>query len=218
MDTTTLHAADMHKNVPPDWYYSSMKRNLLQRYWHTTRFRVVGELIEPTNGKILDIGCADGMFTNVIVKNSKGAHVLGIDVLKSSVDWANRHWKSKRVRFRKGNAHQLNFKDNSFDAVFALEVLEHVTEPTKVFREVKRVLKKGGYFVTLVPTDNMLFRIIWFIVTKFWWARIWDHTHVQSFNKSNTLADNLKKVGFVVEVDKRFLLGMLNVVKVRKLS
>lgn len=216
MDTSTTHAAHLHENVPPDWYYASMKRNLLQRYWHSTRFRVVGNLIEPTGGRILDIGCADGMFTNVILTKSKANNVIGIDVLKSSIDWANNHWRSKKVSFRKGNAHKLNFKDQTFDAVFALEVLEHVSDPKNVFKEVKRVLKKGGYFISLVPTDNFLFRVIWLFVTKFWWARIWDHTHVQSFNSTNTLADNLRKSGFAIEVDKTFMLGMLNVVKVRK--
>ena len=210
-------AEELHENVPPDWYYQSIKRNPLQRYWHNRRFEEVGKLIEKSDSQILDIGCADGVFTKVILDKSGAKKIIGIDVLKSSVDWANKHWKrNKRLTFRVGNAHDLKFKSNTFDAVFALEVLEHVHEPMKVFKEVKRVLKKGGYFVTLVPSDNLLFRIIWWFVTKFAWARIWDDCHIQSFNAKNTLADNLSKAGFEVEVDKKFILGMLNVVKVRK--
>ncbi len=210
-------AAELHGNVPPDWYFKSMKRNLFQRFWHESRFREVSRFIEPTGGKILDIGSADGVFTKVILDKSKASQIIGIDVLKSSVAWANKHWaKYKQLRFKLGDAHKLNFKAGTFDAVFALEVMEHVFEPQIVFKEVKRVLKKGGYVIVLVPSDNLLFTIIWWFVTNFWWARIWQDCHVQSFSSKHTLANEMKKAGFTIEVNDRFLLGMLNLVKARK--
>ena len=210
-------ASQLHENVPPDWYYASIKRNVFQRYWHKRRFSQVEKLIEPTKGKILDIGSADGVFTKVILDKSRASQIIGIDVLAPSVAWANSHWKNtKNMKFIVGDAHKLKFPANSFEAVFALEVLEHVFKPRVVFREIRRVLKKGGYAIFLVPSDNFLFNIIWGFVTRFWWARIWKDCHVQSFSKNNTLAHAAKKAGFKIEVDKRFILGMLNVVKVRK--
>lgn len=212
-------AAELHENVPADWYFSSMKRNIFQRYWHTRRFREVEKFIEPTSGKILDIGSADGMFTKVILDKSQAKEIIGIDVLATSVAWANKHWrKVKQLKFKLGDAHNLNFKNNTFDAVFALEVMEHVFNPQDVFKEVKRVLKKNGYFIVLVPSDNFLFNLIWWFVTHFWWARIWQDCHVQSFSAKHTLAGELKKAGFKVEVDHKFLLRMLNLVKVRKIK
>ncbi len=216
---TTRNASQLHENVPPDWYYASIKRNILQRYWHQRRFKKVGELIEVTkSGKVLDIGSADGVFSKVILDRTKAKSLIGIDVLKSSVSWANNHWqKNKKMQFKTGDAHELDFPANSFDAVFALEVLEHVFEPLIVFREVKRVLKKGGYAIFLVPSDNLLFSIIWGFVTKFWWARIWKDCHVQSFSKENPLAKVVAKSGLKVERDDKFILGMLNIVKARKI-
>ena len=38
-------AAEFHENVPPDWYYQSIKKNLGQRFWHKTRFREVKKII-----------------------------------------------------------------------------------------------------------------------------------------------------------------------------
>ncbi len=214
---TKKTAAELHENVPPDWYYKSIKRNLLQNIWHKSRFYVVGNLVEPTGGKILDIGSADGVFTKVILDKSHAKEIIGIDVLSSSVKWANKHWgKYKELKFKVGDAHDLKFKANTFDAVFALEVLEHVFEPEKVFKEIKRVLKRQGYAVFLVPSDNFLFKIIWWFVTNFWWAKIWQDCHVQSFSSKNTLAHVVSKSGLKVEVDRKFWLGMLNVVKVRK--
>lgn len=211
-------AQDLHENVPPDWYFDSIKRNLGQRFWHTRRFVEVEKLIEPTGGKILDIGCADGVFTKKTLDKSKADKIVGIDVLPTSVEWAKNHWKNnKKLSFEVGDAHNLKFPANTFDAVVALEVLEHVFDPQKVLWEIKRVLKKGGYAVFLVPTDSLLFKSIWYFWTKFWRGKIWDHTHIQSF-QNESLLNLVKKVGFKIEVDKKFLCGMLQAVKVRKVS
>lgn len=210
-----ISAKDLHKKVPPDWYYASIKRNLLQKIWHKSRFKVVGNLIEPTGGRVLDIGSADGVFTKVILERSKADQVIGIDVLQDSVKWANDHWKNKKVKFQVGDAHKLEFKPSTFDAVFILEVLEHVFEPEKVIEEIRRVLKSGGYVIILVPSDSLLFRLVWFLVKKFWWAKIWEDTHVQSFT-GDLLPELVKSVGLKIEVDKTFWLGMLHVVKARK--
>ena len=145
--------------------------------------------------------------------------IIGIDVLKSSVDWANKHWRrNKKMKFKVGDAHKLDFPSNSFDAVFALEVMEHVYDPSIVFKEIRRVLKKDGYAIVLVPSDNFLFLIIWGFITRFWWARIWRDCHVQSFSQENSLAEVVAKSGLKVEVDKKFILRMLDVVKARKVK
>ena len=210
-------AKELHQNVPPDWYFASIQRNALQRYWHTRRFNQVGGLAEAVPGQILDIGSADGVFSKVLLDTTQAGSLIGIDVLPTSVTWANKHWKkTDKMKFYVGDAHQLAFANNSFDAVFALEVLEHVFDPLLVFKEVKRVLKRGGYAIFLVPSDNLLFSIIWWFVTHFWWARIWRDCHVQSFSRKNPLAGVVAKAGLKVEIDQKFIFGMLNIVKARK--
>lgn len=44
-----------------------------------------------------------------------------------------------------------HFGDATFDAVFLIEVLEHVTEPARAIAEIRRVLKPGGSLVLSVP-------------------------------------------------------------------
>jgi ubiquinone/menaquinone biosynthesis C-methylase UbiE len=121
------------------------------------------------------------------------------------------------MKFKVGNAHKLDFKASTLDAVFALEVLEHVHEPINVLKEIKRVLKKDGYAVFLVPSDNDLFLLVWYLVKKFWWAKIWEDTHLQSY-RNGKLTKLSKKAGFKVEKDKKFWLGMLHLIKVRKVK
>ena len=210
-------AADLHDGVPPNWYYQSFKVDPLQKYWHKRRFGEVSKVLEPVNGRVLDIGCADGMFSKVIFDKTGARQYLGMDVLKSSVDWANKHWaKNKGMKFIVGDAHNLNFKNSTFDAVVALEVLEHVADPVAVLKEVKRVLRPGGYGVFLVPSDNDLFKIVWYLWLHFYprgW--VWKDTHIQTYRNSY-LSKVCRKAGFEVEIDKKFNLGMLHLVKVRK--
>lgn len=217
MNKGVKSAADLHESVPPDWYYRSIREDTLQRYWHKRRFEEVGKLIEPVKGKVLDVGSADGVFSKVILDKTKAKQVTGIDILKSSVDWANEHWRrNRRMKFGVGDAHKLDFKSGEFDALFCLEVIEHVHNPEKALKEFKRVLKKGGYGVFLVPSDSLLFRIVWFLWLHFYprgW--VWRETHIQTF-RSDYLPKLCRKVGFKVEKEKKFILGMLHAVKVRK--
>jgi ubiquinone/menaquinone biosynthesis C-methylase UbiE len=210
-------AEELHGHVPPNWYHESLKVDPFQKLWHKRRFYEVIKVIDPVrNGKVLDIGCADGTFSKVILDKTKTSQLIGIDVVKTSVDWANKHWKNKKMKFVVGDAHKLEYKSNSFDAAFILEVLEHVHNPTKVLKEVKRILKKGGYGVFLVPSDNLLFKVIWFLWLHYYprgW--VWKDTHIQTY-KNNLLPAVCRRAGFKVEVDKRFNLGMLHLVKVRK--
>lgn len=208
-------AAELHKDVPPGWYYHSIRENPLQRYWHKRRFEEISKLTEPVKNKVLDIGSADGTFSKIILDNTQADELIGVDVLSTSVDWANNHWRrNKRLKFMVADAHKLPFKDQSFDAVFILEALEHVYDPKKVLQETKRVLKKGGYAVLLVPSDNLLFRIIWFL-WGFYRGKIWHDCHIQTY-RSNYLPKLVKGVGFKLEQEKKFILEMLHAVKVRK--
>ena len=217
MNSTMIEAIKLHKDTPPDWYFQSLRVDVFQRFWHKSRFREVSKLIEPIGGTVLDIGCADGVFSKVIFDKSKADKFIGMDVIKSSVAWANKHWKKeKNMKFIFGDAHDLKFKTGTFDAVFAMEVLEHVVNPKKVLSEIRRILKKGGYAVFLVPSDNLLFRAIWFIWLHFYprgW--VWRDTHIQTY-RNNYLFKVSKQAGFKIELEKKFNFGMLDLVKVRK--
>ncbi|MBI4058838.1 class I SAM-dependent methyltransferase [Candidatus Microgenomates bacterium] len=210
-------AVHLHENVPPDWYERSIKHNLLQRFWHTRRFRQVSKLIEPAE-VILDIGCADGTFTKVVWEKTKAKKLIGIDVLKSSIEYAKKRFKNNNgMEFHVADAHNLPFKTGEFDAVFCLEALEHVIDPLRVLQEIHRVLKNGGYAIVLVPSENWLFHsVVWPLWQKWPGKNIWQHTHLHNFS-NGFLEELVAESGFHLKVVKKFLLGMLFLVKVKKI-
>ena len=202
----------IHKEVPANHYDVGIKRNLFQRFWHKRRFSEVLKVINPVNGPILDIGCHGGTFTRVILEKAGGSKVYGVDISHKAIDEAKR--KLPLGEFKVADATGIPFRSNFFSAVFCLEVLEHVDDPVKVLFEIKRVLKKGGYVVMLVPTDNTLFRIIWRIWTLYY--PVWRHAHVQSFT-GESLEKAIKNAGLRIEKVKKFNLGMLKLIVVRKI-
>lgn len=216
MQATQVRAAELHKNVPADWYARSIKENLLQRFWHTTRFKEVGEMVSVTRGKILDIGCADGTFTKVILEKSKAKKIIAIDVLSSSIAFAKKRFaRSEKLSFKIADAHELPFNSKEFDGVFCLEALEHVEDPKKVVSEIYRVLKPGGYAIVLVPSENFLFHYIVWPLWGLWRGRIWKGTHLNNFS-ADKLVRLLEKEGFVILMNHKFLLGMLQAIRAAK--
>jgi|GEM_PF-4734493 len=101
--------------------------------------KAIKELKLRPGNLVLDFGCADGYFTNRLSEKVPGAEVHGIDLIAHD-RWAS--WKSN-VSFVASEL-PLPFTDDSFDAIFCSQVLEHVQSPASVASEFARVLKPGG--------------------------------------------------------------------------
>lgn len=198
---------EIHEDVPADHYDLSIKRNLFQKYWHSRRFAEILKVVRPVKGPALDIGCHAGTFTQKILTKVGTNKIYGIDISTSAISLIKR--RLPNGNFQIGDAARLPFKNSFFYAVFCLEMLEHVDNSIQVLKEIKRVLNKRGYCIILVPTDNLLFKIIWFIWTLY--HPVWRHAHVQSF-KNHKLEDILNQLGLKIIFRKTFNLGMLKII------
>lgn len=57
-----------------------------------------------------------------------------------------------------------SFNDESFDLIFALDILEHVENPSVAIDEILRILKKNDLLFISVPTESVLLRMIRFLI------------------------------------------------------
>lgn len=124
---------------------------------------VAARLLERfgTDARVLDIGCGAGFLSNYLAKQN--FRVAGLDVSPGSLAVATRFDTTGSVRYLAGDALALPFAEESFDAVCAMDFLEHVEDPGAVIHEVSRVLRPNGLF--LFHTFNRSF-LAWLIVIK----------------------------------------------------
>ena len=92
--------------------------------------------------KLLDIGCGAGVHIKKYL--SKGAKCWGMDISQSMVDMAKQNCPD--VDFKVGSMTKLPYKNSSFDIVTASLSIDYIKDLTPVFKEILRVLKKGGIF------------------------------------------------------------------------
>ncbi len=109
------------------------------------------ELIK-SKGKVLDVGCGAGDYTIIIKKSVPKLKVYGVDISKQAIKRAKRDFPD--INFSVAGAYKLPFSNNSFNAVVMKCVLEHLKDPDKALKEVKRVLKPGGLFYSITPLEG----------------------------------------------------------------
>lgn len=152
--------------------------NALNRY--ARLYSLIANHIK-TSHNILDVGCATGGFLDYL-RGHGFKHLYGIDMIKTYVKHAQ---KKKIHKIKIGQAESMPFADNSMDLLVMDQVLEHLVDPRKAFREAKRVLIKDGMLCISVPdasryNKRFFFDFFWFLLRE----------HVQHFD-----ADHLKLLG-----------------------
>ncbi len=107
---------------------------------------------------VLDVGCGGGFLANPL--SAAGFRVTGLDQSAEALGVAARYDRSDAVRYVVGDGYRLPFDDGSFDAVAAMDFLEHVEEPGRVIAEAARVLRPGGQFFFYTFNRNPLSHLI----------------------------------------------------------
>lgn len=204
-----------HQSVPPDYYEKGIKSNPFQRFWHKKRFTEVEKFLKKIKAKrVLDVGCHGGKFTSIVSESLSKAKIFGIDISREAISYADK--KYPMINFVVARAEHLPFENSSFDLVTCFEVLEHLENPALAIKEINRILKGSGHFLALVPTENILFRTIWFFWSNFGPGKVWQNTHLQKF-ADHKLDMLLKEFGFRTIRRKTFLLGMLLLIQSQKI-
>ena len=152
---------------------------------------------------VLDLGAATGSATPLLQKRFGRAHIVSLDLSRKMLLQRKRRrfWFTRTSSVQADAAH-LPFADETFDVVFANQLLPWVNDHAAVLAEISRVLQKGGVlaFATLGPDS---FRQLLDA-----WGRVdgdAKQAHVQRFPDMHDIGDALVRAGLadpVLDVDR----------------
>lgn len=136
------------------YLYEDLHRSEDSHWWHVSKRRAVFNLIKKYRSskslKILDVGCGSGRNLKEFQKLGIGH---GLDLSPLAIDYC-RQIGLKNLKL--GRAERTTFKNNYFNIVTVLDVLEH-TDDKKTLKELKRILKIDGLIIATVPA----FKFLW---------------------------------------------------------
>jgi 2-polyprenyl-6-hydroxyphenyl methylase/3-demethylubiquinone-9 3-methyltransferase len=112
---------------------------------------LLGEL--RAGDRVLDLGCGDGVFAEVLVEG--GTSVVAVDVADAALRRARRRVPQLEARLAPIDDH-LPLEDNTFELVWASEVIEHIADTARWLSEVRRVLAPGGRLLLTTPSHGRL--------------------------------------------------------------
>lgn len=196
------HNQDLEKiwsQVPVNYYEQGIKKNIFQRIWHRHKIQTLTNIIKNKNYEnIADAGCAGGYMTNQIAKLFPNAKIIGLDIYSSAILHAKK--KYPRIKFLKCDLHQIPFPNNYFNLITCYETIEHVIDPPKVLKELKRIAKKKSTVIIAMDSGNILFKIIWFFWEKTT-GKVWENAHLHPYHYIQ-LENLIKQVGFKIKQKK----------------
>lgn len=126
----------------------------------TGTHEIVFELIQkhlPGPGRVVDLAAGEGAFS---VRLKAGGHAV------TAIDFSDENWKAPEIELELQNldsefAEKILEGDNKFDAVVAIEIIEHLENPFRFARECAKLLKRGGLlFLTTPNVETVKSRLI----------------------------------------------------------
>ena len=154
------------------------------------RIENAGRLLDlvPRGGRLLEIGAACGFL--LLAARERGFTVAGVEMSA----WASEYARDRYgLDVRTGRLEDLALPSDSYDVVVMADTIEHLTDPRRTLREVRRVLATGGRLLLLTPDIGSLTARI---AGTRWWGLLDDHYFYFS---RGTLARLLESEGFAVE-------------------
>lgn len=105
---------------------------------------------------LLDFGCGAGRITEFMAKDFKS--IVGVDIAPTMIVHGKKRLEGiKNVKFLETDGINIPLPENSIDFVFSYLVFQHIKDRNMVegaFKEIYKVLKRGGVFKVLMRSDK----------------------------------------------------------------
>jgi len=105
--------------------------------------------------KVLDIACGIGYGSYLMARAVPSASVLGIDISREALDFAENHYRCDNNEFMQEDCLQVDLTGRGFDLAVSFETIEHIDGDTIFFRHIYNALKPGGYFICSTPNQDV---------------------------------------------------------------
>jgi 2-polyprenyl-6-hydroxyphenyl methylase/3-demethylubiquinone-9 3-methyltransferase len=123
------------------------------------RWDAVDRFLHVTVGtRVLDVGCGAGFLAARLL--ARGASAAGMDISSRAIEAAAGRYPGVDFHTASADGAPWPFDDSSFDAVVALEVVEHLFAPAFFFSEARRLLKPGGQLVVSTPYHGRMKNLV----------------------------------------------------------
>jgi len=111
-------------------------------------FKIFPYLNSLKNPKILDLGCGEGQFYDILKLYKKDFSYIGVDISEKHVEKAERKGLNVTIH---DVSKKLPFESHTFDVIIASEIIEHLFDTDAFLKECHRLLKKEGLLVLATP-------------------------------------------------------------------
>jgi 2-polyprenyl-3-methyl-5-hydroxy-6-metoxy-1,4-benzoquinol methylase len=175
-----------------------------QDYFRAVRTEIL-PLIPENVESVLDVGCGAGTTSRWLKEKGKVKTAVGIE----RDPWASQEAKKSldavfSADLESNEIHEV-LGDQKFDLILCLDILEHLTDPWKVLKNLRQHLKPGGYILASIPNVRN-FRVIVPLLLGGSWryqeSGILDSTHLRFFTKKSAL-DLFRETGFAIDKVKQ---------------
>lgn len=196
--------AEPYYKIKEPHEFLSYYLNAYKSEYRQQRALKIIQLFPNLNGKkVLDLGCGGGFYSGAACKKNCN-DIVCLDISSVRVKAAmlnlrkNGHLKIEGIV---ADATALPFRENCFDFIMCIDVIEHVKEDFKLLFEARRVLGNHGNFVVATQNCRSLNYIIevplqrYIIGNRRWMG--WDSTHLR-FYTPKSLVSLLMNSGFSV--------------------
>ena len=134
----------MPREIYTHGHHESVLRSHVWRTAENSAAHLLGALRPGLD--LLDVGCGPGTITVDLARRVAPGRAVGVDRSADVIAQAEAHAAEQgvAVELRTADVYELEFPDASFDVVHAHQVLQHLTDPVRALREMRRVLRPGG--------------------------------------------------------------------------
>lgn len=101
----------------------------------------------PRGARLLDVGSGTGALSLVLLENIAGSKVIALEPAEAYVSYCRERISKAGLRFEIGDALDIPFEDDSFEATLSLLILQELPDADLALREMRRVTRPGGLVV-----------------------------------------------------------------------